>query len=156
MSSKKRTSGWTSASVSMMSRAAQAISRGLRPPSRDSRRRLDHLGQRPVGHALPVRQTAAGEDARALDSVEELPSEAALPDSGLSIDGEDVRATVAGDARERVLQQLELRIPAAEHRGRADRTSGPVDGIDHAPGTSRAIEALELERSCVLDHEARR
>ena len=60
----------------------------------DAGRRLDHLAERPVGDALAVRQRAAHEDARALDAVEELASEPALPHTGLAVDREQVRAAV--------------------------------------------------------------
>ena len=76
---------------------------------RDSGGRLDHLRQRPVRHALPVRQRAAAEDRGAFDAREEFADQAALPDSRFSVDGEDVRAPVADRAREGVLEQVELR-----------------------------------------------
>ncbi len=139
MSSKKRTSGCTSASVTMTSRAAHAISCELRSPSSassipaaraqnvgdrlllaalaelrerllervvvgDARSRLDHLRQRPVGDALAVWKAAAAQDARALEPVDELPREAALPHSRLAEDREQVGTAVANRARERVLE----------------------------------------------------
>ena len=76
---------------------------------RDSRGRLDHLGQRPVRHALPVRQRAAAEDRGAFDTREEFTDQAALPHSRFPVDGEDVRTPVADRAREGVLEQVELR-----------------------------------------------
>ena len=48
---------------------------------RDSGRGLHHLAERPVRDALAVRQRAPHQDARALDAVEELAREPALPDA---------------------------------------------------------------------------
>ena len=70
----------------------------------DAGRRLDHLRERPVGHALAVGQGAPDEAARALEPVEELPRETALADAGLAEDREEMRAAIANRARERVLE----------------------------------------------------
>ena len=75
---------------------------------RDSGGRLDHLGQRPVRHALSVRQRPTGQDRRALDAGQEFTDETALPHSRLSVDGEDVGAPVTNRACQRVLEQIEL------------------------------------------------
>ena len=126
---------------------------------RDPGGRLDHLGQRPVGHALPVRQRATGEDGRALDSGEEFADQAALADTRLSVDGEDVGTPVADRSLEGVLEQLELRrcgrrtgrtpSRAADRRGAAmaryaaiglrnpRSSSGPADSASMRPTVSR-------------------
>ena len=75
---------------------------------RDSRGRLDHLGQRPVRHALAVRKRATGQDRGALHAGQEFADEAALPHARLAVDGEDVRTAIADGACQRVLEQIEL------------------------------------------------
>ncbi len=87
---------------------------------------LDHLGERPVGDALAVWQAAAGEDARALEPVDELARETALADAGLAEDREQVRALVAHGAGEGVGEELELRLAADERRSRAGRAHWPL------------------------------
>ncbi len=81
---------------------------------RDSGGRLDHLGQRPVRHALAVGQRATGEDRGALDSREEFPDQTALANARLPVDSEDVRAPVANRACQGVLEQIEFRLAADE------------------------------------------
>ena len=88
----------------------------------DARCGLDHLPERPVRDALAVRKRSPHEDARALDAVEELARQAALPDAGLAVDREEMCAAVPHAAVERVLEQLELRLPSrpAARAGRVD------------------------------------
>src|SRR5919106_2090073 len=117
---------------------------------------LDHLRQRPVGDSLAVRQAASRQDARALEPVDELPREAALADSRLAEDREQMCAAVADGARERVLEKLELGLAPDEWSPRAERATGTVERLDDAPGTERPVHALELERPGVLDDEGRR
>src|SRR5919106_1305934 len=114
---------------------------------------LDHLRQRPVGDSLAVRQAASRQDARALEPVDELPREAALADSRLAEDREQVRAAVANGARERVLEELELGLATDEGSARAERTRRTVERLDDAPGAELPVDALELERAGVLDDE---
>ena len=120
----------------------------------DPGRRLHHLAEGPVRDALAVWKRAADEDARPLDAVEELSREAALPDAGLAVDREQVRATVAKAPVERVLEELELGLATDERGARAERTSGAVEHVDDPPGAQRAVDALQLERACILDDEA--
>ena len=83
----------------------------------DARGDLHHLGDRPVGDALAVRQAAPGQDRRALDAVDELPREPRLADPGGAVHGHEVRAPVSHRAGERVVQQLELLLaPDERHR----------------------------------------
>ena len=77
---------------------------------------LHHLGQRPVGDALAVRQAAAGENGGALERLAELVREPALPHAGLAVDREQVRAAVAQRPVVGVLQQLELGVAADQRR----------------------------------------
>src|SRR5439155_16150660 len=107
-----------------------------------------------VRHAFPVGKTASREDACALESVEKLAREPTLAHARLAVDREEMRAAVAGDAREGVLEKLELCVPADERGPRAEWTSRAVDGVDETPRTRRSIEALQLERAGVLDHQA--
>src|SRR5207247_8954428 len=82
----------------------------------DTRRDLDHLGERPVGDPLAVREAAAGEDRRSLDTGQELAREAALADTWVAVDREEVGTLVALCAREGVGKQLDLLLPPDERR----------------------------------------
>src|SRR5438045_2016638 len=73
---------------------------------RDPRRGLDHLGDRPVGDALAVREAAAGQDGDAVGDRRELADEPALAHAGLAVDGEELGAAVADGAVEGVLEQI--------------------------------------------------
>ena len=103
----------------------------------DPGRDLHHLGQRPVGDPLAVRQGASGEHRRALDAGDELAHEPALAHAGLAVDREDVRALVLGRPREGHLQQLELEVAADEGRG---------DGRDAARRLAHGLEQVHRER----------
>jgi hypothetical protein len=119
----------------------------------DVRGALDHLGQRPVGDALAVGQRAPGQDRGALEAVQELLSEAALADSGLAVDGEEVRATVSDHAGVRVLEQLDLRFAPDERRDDHPRGGAPV-GADRRPRPDGLGLAAELDRPHFLDFDA--
>ena len=73
----------------------------------------------------PYGRQRPGEDARALEPVDELAREAALADPRLAEDREQVRAAVAHGPCERVLEELELRLAPDERRTRARRPGGP-------------------------------
>ncbi len=115
--------------------------------------RLDHLAERPVGDPLAVGQAAPGEHGRALERADELSDEAALADSRLAVDGDEVRAPVARGAVKGVGEQLELGLAADQRRdnGRAHRDLRAVDGADHAPGGELFSAALDLDRLDLLD-----
>ena len=117
----------------------------------DPHRRLDHLGERPVRHALAVRQAAALEHTGAVDRVDELTGQPALADARLAVDREDVCAAVAQRSLVRVLEELELGFAADERR--IDVDVPLVDRAEHPPGAHRGAHALELERACILDEE---
>ena len=106
--------------------------------------------------ALAVGQRAAGEHRRALEAVDELAREPALADPGLAVDRQQVRAAVADDARERVLQQLELELAADE--GRRDRgcAADAVADAGELPHRQRVVEALQLEEAALLACRSRR
>src|SRR5262249_61080756 len=95
---------------------------------RDPGSGLDHLGERPVGDAFAVRERTAGEDGDALHAGDELAQQPALPDAGLAVDREDVWALVSDRARARVLEQIELRLPAHKRGGDGDALRAAVDG----------------------------
>ena len=122
----------------------------------DPRGGLDHLRERPVRDAFAVGKAAAGEDARALEPVDELAREPALPHAGLAEDREEVSAAVSDRPRERVLEQLELRLAPDERCARAERAGGAFDRVHDAPRAQRPVQPLELERTGVLDDEAAR
>ena len=117
---------------------------------RDPGRNLDHLRERPVRDALAVGERAAGKNGRAFDAVRELAREAALADAGLAVDREEMRATVADHASERVVKQLELVLAADE--ARRDRLDAPVvlgDALE-LPHGQRIVEPLQLEEAALL------
>ena len=110
--------------------------------------------ERPVRHTFAVRERTPHEDARAFDAVEELPRQPALPHTGLAVDREEVCALIPERAVERVLEQLELGLASDEGHPRDERPPTPVENVDHTPCAQRPVDALELERARVLDHEA--
>jgi hypothetical protein len=116
---------------------------------RDAGARLDHRGERPVSHALAVRQRPAGEDRRALDALDELGDEARLAEPGLAVDGDELRAPVAHRSRECVLEELELRLAPDERR--LHRAPGGVEHPKRAPCPQRLAAAADLDRTGVLD-----
>ena len=85
----------------------------------DSGRRLHHLGERPVRDAFAVGQAASHQHGRALEARDELAREPALADARVAVEGEERGAAVADRAREGVLEQLELALPADERRREA-------------------------------------
>ena len=99
----------------------------------------------PYGSARPERTLARSTPSS------ELACEPALPDAGLAVDREQVRAAVAHRARERVLEQLELRVAADERGAGPERPRTAVERVQDAPGAERGPEPLELERARVLD-----
>src|SRR5262249_4677661 len=103
---------------------------------RDARRRLDHLGQRPVRDPLTVREAAPGENRRALEPGDEVARQAALADAGLPVDGHEMRTTIANGSLERVPQQRELHVAAHERGG-----EGPERSAARGGGGARSAEA---------------
>ncbi len=85
---------------------------------------LHHLGERPVGDALAVREAAPDEHRRALERGDELAREPALAHAGLAVERDEVGAAVADGALVRVAEQLELALAADERR--------PVAALDAA------------------------
>ena len=83
---------------------------------------------------------------------EELAREPALADAGLSVDREEVRPLVAQRPGERVLEELDLGVPADERGvGRAlDRRSV---GRERGPRPHRVLAASDLHRADVVDFD---
>src|SRR5262249_1665767 len=117
---------------------------------RDSRGRLDHLGQRPVGDALAVGQRTADEHRRAFEPFEELSREPALPDAGIAVDREQVGATVSAGARVGVLEQLELGFSSDQRRRDCGSRWRAVEDAGRPPSPDPVAEALDVERTDVL------
>jgi hypothetical protein len=115
---------------------------------------LHHLGERPVGDALAVRQAAAGENGGALERLAELVREAALADAGLAVDREQVRAAVAQRPVVGVLQQLELGVAADQRRLQGLRALGRGAGAEDAPRPHLVAEALQRDRPHVFGLDA--
>ena len=80
---------------------------------------LEHLGERPVGHAVAVRQAPSPQHQRGrvavLHAVEELAHQPALADAGVTEDRDDVRPCLLDRACVRAPQDVELGV-AADHR----------------------------------------
>ena len=133
-----------------LARLTELLDRDLqRVVVRDPRGGLDHLGERPVGDALAVRQRAAGEHRRALERLDELPREPALADARIAVDREQVRALVLDRAVIGVLEQLQLLVAADERRpDRLRRGVGP--DVGGAPGPGPLSEAFQVDRPDVL------
>ena len=117
---------------------------------RDPGRALDHLGERPVGDALAVGKAPAGEHGGALERVRELARQPALADPGLAVDREDMGPPVPNRPHQRVLEELELGLPADEGRRDGSRLRPAVDRGERPVGGDRPAESPQLERAGVL------
>ena len=114
----------------------------------DPGRDLDHLGERPVGDALAVRQAAADEHGRALERRRRTRARAGSCRRRARRRREEVRAPVAHGAREGVLEQLELGLAADEAAPRAHGARpAPSRDADDPPGPERLGRAPQLERA---------
>ena len=135
----------------------------------DPGRRLDHLGERPVGDALAVRQTAAGEHGRALEPGDELADEPALADAGLAVDRErggrggrgrrGRRCSRAARARLRGRRAAQRRVSECRAPGRRRRrrarhraaprgpcsSSGPTSSSSIASGREAARDGADQD-----------
>ena len=114
-----------------------------------------HLLERPVRDPLAVRQAPADEDP-SLRSPDELAREARLADPRRSDDRRQLRRPGPDGRLQRLLQQLELRLPADE-RGR----DGPRERRDvvaelaHAERRNELALALQRERLCRVRSDPR-
>ena len=102
---------------------------------RDPGDSLDHLGERPVRDALPVRESAALQHRRALEPVDELARQAALADTGLAVDREQVGAPVADGPVERVRQAARAPTRGRSAARGCSRTSRPTLRWRTSPAT---------------------
>ena len=102
----------------------------------------DHLGERPVRHAVAVGEAAAAVPGDVLgDAVEvlvELPGEPGLADAGDAGDREQMRLALVGAGVEELLREPQLAVTADERRLEALRlqSTGPTGG--HAEQHARA------------------
>ena len=109
----------------------------------DAGRGLHHLGERPVGDALAVRQAAADEDGRALERGDELAREAALADARLAVERDQVCARRSRSARSYgVAEELQLALAADEAASRRG-VDAPLEA-DDAPGFQTGSAAAQL------------
>ncbi len=65
-----------------------------------------------------------------------------------------MRALVAEAAGKGVLEQVELGATADEGRARPECPRRAGDFVHEPPGTKRSLDALQLERACIFDHQA--
>ena len=127
-----------SATASLSQREAQLLEGVVRRVVvGDPGARLDHRGERPVGHALAVGQRAPGQRRHALERVGELRDEPRLAEPRLAEDGHELHRAVPHRPLERVLEQL----PAPPRGRRAARRGG-------APGRARAARARSRAAPC--------
>ena len=86
----------------------------------DARTHPDHLGERPVRHALAVGKAAAAVPVRdlreAVEVLVELPGQPRLADAGDAGDGDELGLALVGAGVEEVLDQAQLAV-AADERG---------------------------------------
>ena len=111
-----------------------------------------HVRQRPVGHALAVRETAAAMPVDRLnDPVEvlvELPREPRLADPGDPGDRDQLRPPLLRADVEQILDLAQLAVAADERRLqplRLQRRRPPRDDAQRAPQRRLTLLALELE-----------
>ena len=111
----------------------------------------DHLGERPVRHAVAVGQAAAAVPGHVLgDAVEvlvELPGEPRLADAGDAGDREQMRLVLVGAGVEELLREPQLAVAADERRLEALRlqSAGPTGGhAESTPELHRLRLALQL------------
>ncbi len=103
----------------------------------DVRPSTHHLGKRPVGDPLAVREAATAVPAeRPLETVhvfEEFPAQAGLADPRDPGHLHEVRLAVVGTGEKDILDQLELTVAADEGGLEALRLHQPADAGDHPP-----------------------
>ncbi len=122
-----------------------------RPRPRRCRAHPDHLGERPVRHAVAVGQAAAAVPGHVLgDAVEvlvELPGKPGLADAGDAGDREQMRLVLVGAGVEELLGKSQLAVAADERRLEALRfqPAGPPGGdAERTPELHRVRLALEV------------
>ena len=119
---------------------------------------LQDLRERPVRHAVAVRQAPSPEDQRcgihALGRVEELAGEPGLADAGVAVEGHEVRTTIPRHPFVDAPQHIELSI-APDHRcGEAGDAARPRPGLpEQAERTDPIAFALEFQLAVILERE---
>ncbi len=93
-----------------------------------------HVGQRPVGDAFAVGETAASVPVDLFDDpvevLVELPDQARLADPGEAGNRDQMRSTLLGAAVEEILDQLHLAVATDERRLQPGRLERPADTRD--------------------------
>jgi hypothetical protein len=125
---------------------------------RDAAAHSHHVGERPVRHALAVREAAAAMPPDRLgDSVEvlvELPRQARLADAGDPGRGDEVRLPVVRGGVEELLHEPELPVAPHERRlepGRFELTTRTCDDPERTPELHRFRLSFQLVRARVLE-----
>ncbi len=136
---------------------------GIRVGLEDPRLRLHHLGERPEGHAVAVRQRATlppqDDVGDRLDVGLELGDQTALADPRNPDDGDELRRGLCAGSVERVDELIDLTTPADEGRlGGDGLRAHSCPRVERLPdreglGLPFGLYALELTE---LDHRARR
>ena len=110
---------------------------------------LHHLGHRPVGDALAVRQAPAAEDRGPFrNGGHELLDQPGLPHAWRTDDGEQVTGAVHRGGVEGLVEERELAVPS--HHGRVDAAPdglGTRADLVKAKGGDRLALPLERQRS---------
>ena len=113
-----------------------------------------HVGERPVRHALAVREAAAAVPVdgvgEPVEVLVELPGEARLADAGDAGDRDEMRLALLGGGVEEVLDLAQLAVAADERRLeplRLERAAQAGDDAERAPERHELGLALELEAS---------
>ena len=132
-----------------LARGAQLLERlARRVVVADPGARLDHRRQRPVRDALAIGERAPPQRCHAFEPLCELGDQAGLAETGLAEDRQELAASIADGAGERVLEQRQFRLTADERRGvEAARVVGP----DRPPCPQRLGATFDLERSGIVD-----
>ena len=128
----------------------------------DVREPLQDLGERPIRHAVAVRQASPPHDRRcrieAPSPPDELGDEPALADARVSVDRHEVRLALLGGALVEAAEELELTV-ASDHRGSEPRHAAlgniglPLLEQDGGDGL---LLAAELSLSELAEPEAAR
>ena len=117
----------------------------------DSRLRLDHLRERPEGHAVAVRERAAvppehEAELTGFDRLEELEHEPALADARNSDKGEELRLELTRHSREHLPQQRQLAFASDERRSSGSFDADPSPSSQGFTGRHRARLPLRRDR----------
>ena len=90
---------------------------------------------------------------RSFERLDELLRQPGLADSRLAVNRDEVGATIANGALERVLEQLELVLAADERRFDRVRAPSAVGHADRGPDPDRLAAAANVKRTDVLEDD---